>query len=381
MQEILQVEPKNEANSVNNVRCYVPEGLLDLQNCPVRHEVWYFLSLVYWKHLEQRVSWQEPIRLKWDYLKENIPDWANVWKYCEHKRLAERIVGYAVGSRSYGYRTCSPYSEQTHTLVTFEHKLLAKRLRTAHRQFYGRPVLQQLRRQLDRLWVDMDLFSAKYDSHLDRHYYLAHLQTICDREMRFTQDDFSGRIHTNITNLYKPLRALLRVDDEDVPLGEIDIKNSQPLFLGMAAKSRGIVDQKYLDLCQQGTIYDHLASRISVLRDSAKSDFIMMLYAKNGFRTFLKSAFEREFPAIATFIHRLKVKDYKRPAQQMQEAERKFVIDTVCKRLFKERPTIFVTTVHDAILARTKDCDFVLEVMKDEFAQLGVIPRLERCRL
>ncbi len=82
--------------------------------------------------------------------------------------------------------------------------------------------------------------------------------------IRFTEDDFSGRIHTNITNLYKPLRKLLRVDGSDQTLGEIDIKNSQPLFLGVAAVKSGVVDRKYLDLCQQGLIYDHMASLLDL---------------------------------------------------------------------------------------------------------------------
>ncbi len=297
--EVLVLQGDNETqseiaiDSVNNVRCYVPEGLLDLRS-PIRNSVWYFLHLLYWKHLESKVNWDIGINLQYRLLEENIPNWRRVWPYCEN-RLVERVGGYAKGLKSYPYRTCSPYREQTHRLVTFEDKLLATRLRKAKKQFSNRPVVQKLRAQLDRISVNMDEFEAKYGNDPDRHYFFAHLQTICDKMIRFTEDDFSGRIHTNITNLYKPLRKLLRVDGIDEPLAEIDIKNSQPLFLGVAAVKSGVVDRKYLDLCQHGLIYDHMANLLGLTRDGAKTEFIKLLFSQNGARSTAKSRFAIEF--------------------------------------------------------------------------------------
>ncbi len=70
-------------SSINNVRTYVPEGLIIPDTCTVRHSIWYFLGLIYWKHLEQRLKWDEPVALKYDYLKANIPDWVKVWDWCQ----------------------------------------------------------------------------------------------------------------------------------------------------------------------------------------------------------------------------------------------------------------------------------------------------------
>ncbi len=253
------------------------------------------------------------------------------------KRVAERIGGYSVGSHSYGYRTCEPYSEQTHRLVTFEHRAIANRLRKATRLFYSRPVLIELKTQLARLSVDWGAFQERFSSHPDRHYFEAHLRTITDKEFRFTQDDFSGRIHTNVTNLYKPLRGLLRVDDYPSSLGEIDIKTSQPLFLGWPQKER-VRRSRVSGTCRAGQLYDRLAQLMGILRESAKAEFIKMLYAKNGFRSTLKGLFERLFPKTAAYIFKMKSKDHRRLARQMQESERKFVIDTVCKRVVSEIP-------------------------------------------
>ncbi len=368
-------QSETDKDSVNRIRSYVPEGLLDL-DYKHRDGVWYLLNLIYWKHLEQRLRWDETVYLKWDYLKANIPNWTSVWDYCQRNGIVERLGGYAVGIHSYGYRTNLPYRDQTHRLVTFDHKVLAKQLRKATNRYWSRPVLRYLRDQLDRISVDMEQFESRFRIHPNKHYYLAHLQTISDKQIRFTQDDFSGRLHTNVTNLYKPLRSLLRVDGLDAPLGEIDIKNSQPLFLGLAAKKRGVIDEGYLQHCQNGTIYEYLADRVGMLRVSAKAEFIKMLYAKNGFRSPIKSVFESDFPFIAQLAHKLKVKDHLRLSRQMQEAERKFIIDTVVARLIKERQGMFITTIHDAILAKADECQFVTDVMLEEFGKLGMSPNL-----
>ena len=145
--------------------------------------------------------------------------------------------------------------------------------------------MAHLREHLNRLSVDMDQFNDLFATNPHRRYYEAHLQTILDGELRLTADDFSGRFHSNVSNMYKPLRALLRVDGDSDTLGETDIKNSQPLFLGLAAKERGIEDNNYMRLCEEGQIYDHMANRLGVLRESAKHEIVMFFFAKNGFRS------------------------------------------------------------------------------------------------
>lgn len=363
--------------SINSVRAYVPEGLVLPDNCPVKEQIWWFLGLLYWKHLELREPWDTPISLMYKHLKVNIPHWSEVWKWCERLGLVDRPPGYTPTEQSYRYRTALPYREQTHRLRTFEHKPLAKRISAVERAHLSRPIMLHLRKQLDRLSVDMEVFQRRVGTHPNRRYYEAHIRTILDGELRLTKDDFSGRIHTNVSNMYKPLRAVLRVDGESDTLGETDIKNSQPLFLGLAAMRKGVEDRRYLQLCEAGEIYDHLASRLGVLRDSAKNEMLMILFAKNGYKSTAKSVFKLEFPQMAEFIHKVKEKDHRRLARQMQEAERRFVVDTVCERLKRQRKEMFITTIHDSIVARKTDCDLVVLVMQDEFAKRGVRPRLE----
>lgn len=366
---------KKSNSTVNTVRAYVPEGLDLPDNCSCKEQIWWFLGLLYWKHLEHRLPWGEPIPLMYDHLKNNIPDWSKVWRWCDGW-LVHRDR-YSVGEKAYGYWTAMPYQEQTHRLRTFQHAGLAKRLRAIERKHLSRPIMAHLRKQLNRLSVDIGQFDDLFATNPNRHYYRAHLQTILDGELRLTADEFSGRFHSNVSNMYKPLRALLRVDGESDTLGETDIKNSQPLFLGLAAKEKGIEDNKYMRLCEEGQIYDHLAGRLGVLRESAKHEIVMFFFAKNNFKSTAKSVFELEFPKMAAFIRNVKENDYKRLARQMQTAERKFVIDTVCERLKRLRPEMFMATIHDSVVAQKSNCDLIASVMKEEFALRGVHPRLE----
>ncbi len=80
---------------------------------------------------------------------------------------------------------------------------------------------------------------------------------------------------------------------------------------------------------------------------------------------------------MAQLIHKLKHKDHRRLARHMQEAERKFIIDTVCNRLFKERADLFVTTIHDSIMAKQEDIGYIKQVMLAEFEKLGIAPNLD----
>ncbi|MEI8381656.1 MAG: hypothetical protein WCJ09_16120 [Planctomycetota bacterium] len=377
LQDITDTRLKTDICKVNSVRAYVPEGLLLPDNCPVKEQIWWFLGVLYWKHLERRETWETPINLMYDFLKANIPQWPTVWKWCDGLGLVERTPGYTPGERSYGYWTRLPYREQTHRLRTFEHAGLAKRLRAIQRRHLSRPIMIHLKKQLDRLSVDMNEFNARFITHPNRRYYLAHLQTILDGELRLTADGFSGRFHSNVSNMFKPLRALLRVDGEPDTLGETDIKNSQPLFLALAAMEQGVEDRKYLQLCEEGLIYEHMAGRLGVLRESAKHEIVKFFYAKNRFNSTAKSLFQMEFPKIGTFIRSIKTKDYKKLSRQMQVAERKFVIDTVCERLKRLKPDMFMTTIHDAVVAKKPDCDLIVTVMKEAFAEKGVHPRLE----
>jgi hypothetical protein len=199
-------------------------------------------------------------------------------------------------------------------------------------------------------------------------------------------DPRNRRFYSNVSNLVRELRAYLRVGGS--PLIEIDIKNSQPLFIGMIAKAAGVDCDDYLRLCETD-LYQFLADRGKFTRSEVKLQLMKRaLFSPNYARCQrmpVKRLFDRLFPEMAEFIREQKkgekTTDDDRPhgkfAIKAQYQESKFIIYTVCERIRREKPDCWITTIHDSILTLPENVDYVLSVMKDEFTKLGVSPRLE----
>ncbi|PQO42295.1 hypothetical protein [Blastopirellula marina] len=370
------------------VKAYVPEGLELPSECPVQREVWYFLGVLFWKQLdrerysewrEREFTWDEFANLKYDYLNRLPGRWNEVWKWCVKLDLVERTRDYVPGVRAYGYRLAEPWRGRRHDLQVFSHEQIAKKTRRRERENLGQnATLKNLRSQLERLTVDMGEYRLYSGQHPHREFYDAQLRTIDDRCLRLTKDRFSGRIHTNITNLCKPLRAYLRADGEASMLAEIDIRNSQPLFLGLAAKQKGHVNHDYLRLCEDGLLYDRMAEQLNMTRDVAKKNVMVMLYADRIYPTPQQRWFEENFPEVSDYVNNVRAQGGGTMlAKRMQQAERKLIITEVCPRLFRRKKSTFVTTIHDSLMTKQEDAEMALETVQEAFSKRGVSPRLD----
>jgi hypothetical protein len=181
----------------------------------------------------------------------------------------------------------------------------------------------------------------------------------------------TGRLFSNITNLKRELRGHLRVKGE--PLVEMDIRNSQPTFLALLCLRHGIHADRYRQVCEEGRLYEHLGGITGLSREETKTQLIKQaFFSKNGYSNATKRAFRGEFPEVAEFIRRIKEKDHARLAVELQRAEANFVIRTACERMMKERPEMFVSTIHDCLMTLPGDADYARAVMTEEFARLGL---------
>jgi len=184
----------------------------------------------------------------------------------------------------------------------------------------------------------------------------------------FAKGENSNRFFSNLTGMKRELRQLLRVDGKS--LCEIDLANSQPLLLGGVMRKKGIKGiEKYLDLCETGQIYDYCAAALGISRNKIKIQFLTAMYGKNAFEFALKSFLEREFPSVARYIHNQKAKGVNL-AVEMQKAESKLFINKISKRIMEERPDMFAATIHDSILCKPEDEDYVLNIIKNEFENI-----------
>ncbi len=154
----------------------------------------------------------------------------------------------------------------------------------------------------------LELAAEEGDPQVKFYTYREQIDLIRDRSWIFVADRFSRRIHTNLTQLKRELRAGLRVAGQ--PLVQIDIKNSQPLFIGLAARKDGFEDRRYLELCQ-ADLYQHLADRGGWTRKEVKEQLTQAaLFAANTSRHQglpVKQLFDAEFPTMATFIREMKM--------------------------------------------------------------------------
>ena len=93
------------------------------------------------------------------------------------------------------------------------------------------PVRRHLWDNLQRVRIDAGIdFSETLPESFHPAYQVAAAR-IRERRLWFKVDDY-GRVHTNLTNLPRALRRCLSVDGER--LANVDISESQPLFLGLA---------------------------------------------------------------------------------------------------------------------------------------------------
>jgi hypothetical protein len=337
---------------------------------------------------------------------------------------------YIVGQKSMGFRIGSAYEGQPFRRVRLQDDAAVRRLAKAREQFrppLTDPTHQRLFHWLTQLEVDYEgamqfLVTEKMDC---RHFQAKQLavEMIRDKEFFFVPDR-QGRVHTNVTNLWKKLRSFLRMRGQ--PLVNIDIANSQPLLFALelvnrmtneTVNSNNHIEQssfpslspspfpfhydaegssytenidthdklpadvkKYLELTQAGVFYEFMMGILAVPseeRKKFKGDFFgKVFYCKSTYYTKERRAFLDEFPTVFQHITSLKRDDPRNAPLALQRTESQFVIGTVCRRLVEEFPITPVLTIHDSILTTPYHAETALRVMREEFARLGIRPTL-----
>ena len=343
-------------------KVYNPTNL-DLQDlCKEDEEaIRYILHIIHYRHCIEAIPKEAFVPLKAAYLRRQIPGWNTIKQGLLRAGIIETDHFYIEGQKCFGYRAGERFRASPYRLVTIKTNIPKE---SNDDNAFATPVCTWLKRQAQRIAVANDETTDQ-------------LQIIRDGLWRFnSRDTFGWRFHSNLTRLKTEARRALRVNGK--PLAEIDIKNSQPLFLAKLLKERGVVGcEKYIEICQQD-LYAYIAAKAGLTRAEAKAAIIeTVFFARLGARHAIKTQFKREFPEVWRFIEGVKKKDFRKLARLLQRTEAQFVIYTVCERIRKERPEMFVATIHDSILHRPMDSAYVRAVLDAEFANWGLKPRLE----
>lgn len=207
------------------------------------------------------------------------------------------------------------------------------------------------------------------------------VECISDKHIFYHFDNY-GRMHTNFTILKSFIRKnCLLIDDEETY--EIDISNSQPLFLTKIitdTDTKWVKEEefelfKYLTL--NGKYYQYVMDYLKTTdKGSVKEMTYKVLFGKNSSNSKADKVFQELFPSIHYFIklYKREHKDYKILAYELQRAESNLIFNKIIKEIMIFYPEIKMVTVHDSIIIPIKYKDPVESIFNSKlFEEFNII--------
>jgi hypothetical protein len=187
------------------------------------------------------------------------------------------------------------------------------------------------------------------------------VESINDKHIFYHFDNY-GRLHTNFTILKSFIRKnCLLIDGEETC--ELDIKNSQPLFLCklITDSNSAWVDKDELDFFRQlvisGNFYQYLMSATGEAnKKNIKELTYKVLFGHNRSNSKCDKKFSAFFPTIHLFIKLYKKEwgNHKVLAHYLQRAESDLIYNKIIKKIMIIYPNIKLITVHDSIVFSNK---------------------------
>ncbi|TDD78563.1 hypothetical protein [Flavobacterium caseinilyticum] len=203
----------------------------------------------------------------------------------------------------------------------------------------------------------------------------------------------TARLYTNLNCIKRGLRQFITVDGQE--LHGVDITSSQPLFLGILLKNNSNIEaveyEKYMNVVCNGTLYEYLAKAagldIDLKNHTVRSQFKKMIFAGCLYnKPQLKLSeweliFQSSFPTILAECRRIKEKDHKVLAQQLQRLEASFIFE--CVRIGAEElgDNTPITTIHDEIVSTKESIHIIEKIVRSEFSKIGIEPKIESSKL
>ena len=186
---------------------------------------------------------------------------------------------------------------------------------------------------------------------------LISIENISCNNLFFKFDEY-GRMHTNFTVLKKHIRKNYLTIDNDIT-DEIDLQNSQPLFLTLVMKNnmsiRDIIKKdvtEYINLVSNGLIYEFLMKKYSIDdRNDVKIMIYKVLFGQNGESKKENKLFSETFPNVFNFIKDYKSvnNNYKSLSHELQLLESDFIYNKVVKDIYHSYDDVTIFTIHDSV--------------------------------
>lgn len=197
------------------------------------------------------------------------------------------------------------------------------------------------------------------------------VECINDKHIFYHFDSY-GRMHTNFTILKSFIRKnCLLLDGEETH--EIDIVNSQPLFLTkiiLDSQTKWVNKDEFelfKDLTINGNYYQYVMNHIGTSdRPMVKEMTYKVLFGRNTHNSKADKVFKKLFPTIHNFIRLYKKEkgDYKVLAYELQKAESNLIFNKIIREIKNQYPEIKIVTVHDSIIIPRKRREEVGAIFK-----------------
>ena len=373
---MLKVSPRNKKNSLQ----FLPDILLDIsksknffyKNQKLKSE--YLIDIVHNLLLKYYFKKENSFTLSSVILKDKYGYLYNYYiDYLKEQNILILQKNYLKGSNSRIYNLNeSIFSGNIHRYRNND-KVLLKKYITKHLQFeldknciIDKNIKKKLINDLYSVRIDIERSIFYLDSLknedidiYNRNRYS--VEAINDKHIFYHFDSY-GRMHTNFTILKSFIRKnCLLIDDEETC--EIDINNSQPLFLSkliLDSNTKWIKPDEFnlfFLLVKNGTYYQYIIDNLNLKNKSdAKELTYKVFFGQNRDNSKYDKLFSSLFPTIHNFIKLYKKEhnDYRILAYDLQKAESNLIFNNIIRKVMIFNPDIKIITVHDSIIIPKK---------------------------
>lgn len=373
---MLKVSPRNKKNSLQ----FLPDILLDIsesknffyKNQKLKSE--YLIDIVHNLLLKYYFKKENSFTLSSVILKDKYGYLYNYYiDYLKEQNILILQKNYLKGSNSRIYNLNeSIFSGNIHRYRNND-KVLLKKYITKHLQFeldknciIDKNIKKKLINDLYSVRIDIERSIFYLDSLknedidiYNRNRYS--VEAINDKHIFYHFDSY-GRMHTNFTILKSFIRKnCLLIDDEETC--EIDINNSQPLFLSkliLDSNTKWVKPDEFnlfFLLVKNGTYYQYIIDNLNLKNKSdAKELTYKVFFGQNRDNSKYDKLFSSLFPTIHNFIKLYKKEhnDYRILAYDLQKAESNLIFNNIIRKVMIFNPDIKIVTVHDSIIIPKK---------------------------
>jgi hypothetical protein len=154
---------------------------------------------------------------------------------------------------------------------------------------------------------------------------------------------------------------------------EIDIKNSQPLFLCKLIEEYGpgIVDPEEYKLFKiltfSGNFYQYMMDNSGIRDRKEMKEIVYKVFFGKNFKTKADKMFGDIFPTVHKFIKSYKKErgNYRVLSHNLQNLESDLIFDRIVGEIMESHPEIKIITVHDSLICRKKYRTIVEDIFHD----------------